>query len=163
MEDLKRQVEKELEDIANENCLNGNIERVGMLVDIHKDLENEKYWKEKVETMRYRTGTEYGRENYGTYGRRSRDSRGRYMGGSEYGKRYRGDDMMNEMHDMYRTYEEGKEDMRMGNYGAKNDTIKSLEYMLESAVDFFEMLKKDANSQEEMEMIREYARRIAEM
>ena len=41
--------------------------------------------------------------------------------------------------------------------------MKSLEYMLESMVDFVEMLKQDANSQEEVQLIKEYTRRIAEM
>jgi len=41
--------------------------------------------------------------------------------------------------------------------------MKSLEYMLESAVDFFEMLKQDANTQEEINMVRKYAQKIAQM
>ena len=53
--------------------------------------------------------------------------------------------------------------MNRGNYGAKDDTMKSLEYMLESVVDFVEMLKKDTNSQEEMDLIRKYTREISEM
>lgn len=53
--------------------------------------------------------------------------------------------------------------MEMGNYSAKHDTMKSLEYMLESVVDFIEMLKKDANSQEEVQMIKEYTKQISEM
>ena len=35
--------------------------------------------------------------------------------------------------------------------------------MLDSATDFFHMLKSEANSQEEMQMIREYAKKISEM
>jgi hypothetical protein len=35
--------------------------------------------------------------------------------------------------------------------------------MLESMVDFVKMLKEDANSQEEMELIRKYTQKIAQM
>lgn len=39
----------------------------------------------------------------------------------------------------------------------------SLEYMLKNVVDFVKMLKEDAESPEEVEMIRKYARKISEM
>lgn len=39
----------------------------------------------------------------------------------------------------------------------------SLEYMLESMVDFVEMLKHDANSQEEANLIKKYMKQISEM
>ena len=51
----------------------------------------------------------------------------------------------------------------MGNYSAKDDTMKSLEYMMQSVVQFIEMLEKDANSQEEIEIIKDYTRQISEM
>lgn len=116
--------------------------------------------------MRYR-GT--GRERYGRYredeeyGRgRRRDSRGRYM---ESGRdsRYRGHDMIDDMYDNYGDYTESREDYNRGNYGAKEDTMKSLEYMLQSMVDFVEMLKSEANTQEEMNLIRKYTKKISEM
>lgn len=107
------------------------------------------------------------REDYGNYGNysggRSRDSRGRYMGDNTYGRRrYRGHDYIDNMDEDYTKYQEGKEMVNRGNYGAKDDTMKSLEYMMESVVGFVEMLKKEA-SPEEMNVIREYSRRISEM
>ena len=144
---------------------------LGKLVDIHKDLANEEYWNKKKEVMEmnYRPYEgEYG--NYGreSYGRRRRDSRGRYMerGGNRGGSRggnYRGEEMLDEMNEHYSRYSEGKEDMNMGNYGAHSTTMKSLDYMLQSVVEFIEMLKKDANSQEEVELIQKYTREISEM
>jgi len=59
--------------------------------------------------------------------------------------------------------EKMREQYNRGNYNAKDDTLRSLQYMLESAHDFFKMLKTEANSQEEMQMIREYAKKISEM
>ncbi len=93
----------------------------------------------------------YGRYNEGSYGRRGRDMR------------YRGHDHIDRMYDNYGRYEEGRQEYNRGNYGAKEDTLKSLEFMLESAVDFFKMLKEDANSQEEINMIRKYTQKISQM
>ena len=41
--------------------------------------------------------------------------------------------------------------------------MKSLDYMLQSVAQFIEMLKQDASSQEEMELIQKYTRQISEM
>ena len=41
--------------------------------------------------------------------------------------------------------------------------MKSLKYMLESMVDFVRMLKDDVDSQEELDLIRKYTRKISEM
>ena len=57
----------------------------------------------------------------------------------------------------------GRDNYGRGNYGAKDGTMKSLEYMLQSVTEFLEMLKQDANSQEEMQLIQEYTRHISEM
>lgn len=161
---LNEQVEKSINRIVEQGIQEDNLDILGKLVDIHKDLANEEYWCKKGEymDMRYRGYEEHG--NYGNeYGRRGRDSRGRYSTGRGPMGRYRGEDMIDDMHKKFYDYSEGKEEMNMGNYGAKNDTMKSLDYMLQSVVDFIEMLKKDANSQEEIDLIREYSRQISEM
>lgn len=136
-----------------------NVDLLGKLVDIHKDLKNEDYWKKKEEYYMYR-------EDYGNYGGgRSRDSRGRFMGEDNYGRRgrrYRGHDYIDNMNEDYTRYQENKDMADRGNYGAKEDTMKSLEYMMESVACFVDMLKKDA-SPEEMNIIREYSRKISEM
>ena len=49
-----------------------------------------------------------------------------------------------------------------GNYGGA-ETMKSLEYMLESVVDFIAMLKKEATNQEEINLIKKYTKKINEM
>lgn len=170
MKKLKEQVETHINKMIEQGLQANDIETIGELVDIHKDLANEEYWekKEEVMQMRYRGygeyGNEYGREPYGrdSYGRRGRDSRGRYTEGT-MGRRYRGDQAMEEIHEAYRDYSEGKEEYNMGNYGAKTDTLKSLDYMMQSVVDFIEMLKKDANSQEEIKIIQDYTKKISEM
>lgn len=103
---------------------------------------------------------------YGNYGRRpGHDSYGEY---NDYGRRgydmkYRGHNHIDRMYDGYGRYEEGRRSYNEGNYGAKEDTLRSLEYMLESMVDFVEMLKSEANSQEEINLIRKYTTKISQM
>lgn len=163
LEDIKRVVEKPIETIVKDGVSSNNLDYLYKLVDIHKDIANEEYWKAKEDTfMRYGEYGEYGaygRNSYGrgSYGRRSRDSRGRYTGNSP-------EDRMDEMYMNYQAYSEGREAYgRSGNYSAKEDSMKSLEFMLQSAVDLFKMLKEEASSQEEAEMIKKYAHKISEM
>lgn len=157
-EKLKKQVHEMLEQLVEQNNLVNNLNVISKLVDIHKDLSNEEYWKVKEEFMKYRYGNEYGNE----YGARARDSRGRFTMG-EYGRRYRGEEMVDAIKDTYRDYSEGREQYNRGNYGAKEDSMKSLEAMLESAFDFIAMLKRNATSQEETSLIQEYLRHISEL
>ena len=161
-EDLKRASLDKVKQLLQENSgeITGNtLEAIGDLVDIYKDIANVEYWCEKEESEMYgRYGRDsYGRDNYGnydrgygrdSYGRRERDSRGRY----------RGHEYMDEMYDEYSRYMEGR-----SRYGANEDTKKSLEYMLRSMEDFARMLKEDAGSEEEVQIIRQTAQRIAQM
>ena len=99
MNELKEKVEDSLEKATNDGITVGNVDYIFKLVDIHKDLENEKYWKDKKEAMKMQY-----RENYG---RRMRDSRGRFMEGGRYDRdnygrdnyfrNYRGHDLIDEM------------------------------------------------------------------
>lgn len=155
----KEEVEKLIK-AATENGLQAsNVQLLYQLIDIHKDIENEKYWKNKEEAMRYMRD-DYGTEDY--RGGRSRDSQGRFMGDRRMTS-YRGQRVLDEMYNGYRNYNDGKEEYNRGNYGAKNETMKSLEYMLEAVTDFIEMLQNDASSQEEVDMIKHYTRKISEM
>ena len=155
----KEEVEKLIK-AATENGLQAsNVQLLYQLIDIHKDIENEKYWKNKEEVMRYMRD-DYRTEDY--RGGRSRDSQGRFMG-DRRSTSYRGQRVLDEMYNGYRNYNDGKEEYNRGNYGARNETMKSLEYMLESVTDFIEMLQHDAGSQEEIDMIKKYTRRISEM
>lgn len=166
----KEESERIISEIIEGGINSSNIEILGELIDIHKDIANEEYWKIKEENMRYR-GYErdsYGRGreemygNYPSYGRGySRDSRGRFK---ESGRdmKYRGHEMIDDMYGNYNMYSEGKEMMDRGNYGAKEDTIKSLEYMMDSVVCFVEMLSEDATP-EEMQIIKKYSKKISEI
>lgn len=162
-EQVNEQIDKKIEALSKEGIQKTNIDYLGKLLDAKKDM------KEMEETnMMYRGYDNYGRDAYGTYdnygnygGGRSRDSRGRFMEGGRgnYGRRYRGDDMMEEMSEHYGDYMENKES---GRYGSP-EMSKAFDYMLKSAKDFFKYLKEEASSQEEIEKIRRTAREISEM
>lgn len=119
------------------------VEVLYKLTKIHKmvEEENDMY-------RNYGNYNDYGREQYGRRG---------------YDRKYRGHEHLDNMYSEYGRYEEGREQYNRGNYGAKDDTLRSLEYMLKSMVQFTNMLKQDATSQEEMELIRQYTRQISEM
>lgn len=142
-ESIKNEIERILGELSTEGINQSNIDYIGKLIDAHKDISNEKYWE--VKEMRYNN---YRRDDYDdmSYGRRRRDSRGRY----------RGDDMLDEMREHYDTYNRGR------SYGGR-ETTESLEYMMQSAYEFICMLEEEANTDEEMNIIRKYARKISEL
>ena len=151
LSDIKRIVEEPIKTIIKDGVSSSNLDYLYKLVDIHKDIANEEYWLAKEESF-----MRYGEHSRGTYGRRSRDSRGRFMG-------HRPEDRIDEMYMNYQAYSEGKEAHSRGVYGAKEDSMMCLEDMLESMVDFVKMLKDEAGSQEEMELIHRYIAKISEM
>ena len=117
-EKIKNQVEEKINNIiGDEGIQMGNLDMLGKLIDIHKDLANEDYWNKKKEVMemRYRDYDEYG--NYGNYGREEYgrrgvpgSGRGRGRRYSERGRdsRYRGEETMDNMYGAYQDYSEGK-------------------------------------------------------
>ena len=153
----KSEVERIIKQITESGLQTANVELLYKLIDIHKDIENEKYWKEKEENMMYR---DY--DNYG--GGRSRDSRGRYM--ESYGRRgvpgtgrgrYRGYDMIEEMGEHYGDYSEGRD-----TYGNDRETEKSFDKLLQSLEDFTYLIMQEADSQDKIEKVRKTARKISE-
>ena len=144
MNDILEMVEKEIEGYKEMGLNKENIHTLYELVDIRKDLK-------EGQKMRYNED-EY-------YGRRRRDSRGRYMDGRRHPH-----EMIDRMYEGYNGYEEGREEYRRsGNYGAKSEGMESLEYMLESFVQFYEHLMENAENPEEVELIKKYVRKIKEM
>lgn len=153
----KEEVEKLIKQITESGLQVANVELLYKLIDIHKDIENEEYWKKKEENMMYR---DY--DNYS--GGRSRDSRGRYA--ESYGKRgvpgsgrgrYRGYDMIEEMGEHYGDYSEGRD-----NYGNDRETEKSFDKMLQSLEDFTYLIMQEADSPDKIEKVKRTARKISE-
>ncbi len=150
--------ERSIKKIIDEGLTTNNLDTLYKLSKIkHMAKEDEKMNYGNYGNYEGYNGRNPGYDTYGRmynesgYGRRGRDTR------------YRGHDKLDRMYGEYGRYEEGREQYNRGNYGAKEDAMKSLEYMLESMVDFVKMLKEDANSQEEMELIRKYTQKINQM
>ena len=159
----KSEVERIIKQITENGLQTANVELLYKLIDIHKDIKNEDYWKEKEENMMYRGRDYFMDDSYN--GGRSRDSRGRYMDGS-YGRRgvpgtgrgrYRGYDMIEEMGEHYGNYSEGRD-----TYGNDRETEKSFEKMLQSLEDFTYLIMQEADSQDKIEKVRKTARKISE-
>lgn len=170
LEQLKQETEKKIEEVMKQGLQPNNVDMLYSLVDIHKDIANEEYWKEKGEHMRYSRGGSYNERGRGSYNERGRGSYNEGYGARGRGRerdsrgRYKGHEMIDDMYMEYGNYAEGREQYnRGGSYGAKEDVVKSLEYMMESVVCFVEMLMEDAESQEEMEIIKHYTKKISEM
>lgn len=165
---IKTEAEKFLRTSLSNGIQPANVDSLFKAVDMYKDAVGiERTEKEKEENdMRYRGYGNYNEGgNYsegGSYGRRMRDSRGRYMARG-YDAKYRGEDMIDEMYQNYQGYTYGREQYGRGNYGAEEDTMKSLKFMMESVVEFVEMLKKEAGSQEEYEIINKYIKKLSDM
>ena len=149
-------IEQPMTEILDAGINANNLKNLGELVDIYKDIK-------EVEKMQYGNYGNYGRGNYGNYEGNYRDSYGENYGRRGYDMKYRGEPALENMRGNYREYSASREAYGRGNYGAKEDSMKSLKFMLESAVDFFKMLKADANSQEELTMIHDYVNKINEM
>ena len=105
-------------------------------------------------------------EDYGNYGRRERDSRGRYMG--NYGRRgvdrrYRGEDAMDEMHEHYMNYNEGREQYGRGNYnGGEQEMVEATEGIMRNVTEIVKELA-DSDNPQVMQIIQRHAKRIMEM
>ena len=176
MKELKEKIQEKIKSITEEGLDNIDIDLLGKMVDIHKDIDEEQYHCEKIKLKKEANDMRYGNYGeYGEYGRRRRDSRGRYMeggyneGGYSRGRGNYGHYMpypemyMDRMMDGMEGYMEGREQYNRGNYGAKGQTVESLEKMLEGIVAFVEDIQQDPEQKEEKEVVNHYVRKLKEM
>lgn len=106
---------------------------------------------------------DYENERYDRYGRRGVPGSGRRRYRSSYGHGNESEEMIERMREHFGNYEYSKEELGRGNYGAKNDTMKNLDGMLSAMMKFMQSLEEDADSQEEVQLIKKYARKMSEM
>lgn len=165
---LKKEVEEKIEKTLENGIDENNVVYIYRLIDIHKDIENEDYWKKKEEKIMYGN---YG-EDYSAYGRRGvpGTGRGRYSEGS-YGRRgvpgtgrgrYRGEFAIEDMKENYMNYSDANEEAMRGNYGAENEMIKSVDGIMRNVYQIVEELS-ETNSPDVDQLIKKYARKISEM
>ena len=158
-EKLEKKTEESINKILEEGITTNNLEHLYKLTKINHIA------KEEENTMRYNEYNEYrdyngrgpGHGSYGEYNRGYGEYNDGYNARGRDSK-YRGYGHLDRMYNEYGNYSYGRE-----RYGANEDTKKSLEYMLRSMEDFARMLKEEAQSQEEVNMIKQTAQRIAQM
>lgn len=162
MDKIKDSVKSEIMKIHKEGINKNNLDMLGKLVDIHKDIANEQYWEVKEEALEMRGNYNgYDREEYGA---RMRDGRGMQRGGRGRGRgsgtRY-GDGRIYDVMEGWEEYRDGMDEYReRGSYGAKEKGLESLEFMLDAFVKWFEDISRDAETQEEVDLIKKYANKI---
>ena len=136
-----------IEKVGEQGLDTVDIDYLFKVVDIHKDMK-------EVECM-----NNYGRyDAYGNYGEY----------GNSYGRRgvdarYRGESYMDGMRAAYDAYEESRNEYNNGNYGAKEDGLKELEFMMHEAMKWLKSIKEKATSPEEQEIFRKHIAKISEM
>lgn len=113
IEKICEQVDKKLEALSKEGIQQSNIDYVGKLIDVKKDIkemEEKDMYRDYGNYNGYNEGYGRGRYNEG-YGRRGVPGSGR--------GRYRGEDMLDEMKYHYGAYQDS---YNTGNYNAKEDS-----------------------------------------
>lgn len=165
---LKNLVEKELEQFANTELDKEDLDTLGKLVDIDKDLENICYWNFKKEAMTMRYGN-YGRYsdggygNYGNYGNYNRYGNDRY-GRERYGRpRNEADEILNNMSETYSAYLESNSAYNRGNYNAGQDSMKALEDTMRLFTEFAEKMIREVESPEAKQIIKKHLHKISQM
>lgn len=143
-EKILQKTSEYIEKVGEQGLDSVDIDYLFKVVDIHKDMKE----VENMNNGRYNYG-DYGR--YDAYGRRGVDAR------------YRGEEYMDGMRGSYMAYEESRNEYNNGNYGAKEDGLKELDYMMHAAMKFIKMIKQEANSPEEQEIVRKHIQKISEM
>lgn len=130
---VREAVEKPMDLILKSGVSSNNLDYLYKLIDVYKDVENIEYWNAKEEHMRYKD-----------YQRRPEDS-------------------IDTMFMNYRAYSENKEMNDRSVSSINKDSMMCLENMLISVVDFIKMLKTEASTQEEIDLIHKYIRKLNDM
>lgn len=166
--ELLKQVEEQKKAILDEKINPENINYLSKLVDICKDVAEERKIRKEEECMRYRYDDDYNDGSYGRRGVRGTGPYSRYRDGESYGRRgvpgtgrgrYRGEDMMDDMYRAYNDYMDGAE---YGNYGT-SESMQKIEIMADSLMDFIHHIKKEAKTPEEKQLIEEKLREVGRM
>ncbi len=145
-EKLEKKTEESINKILEEGITTANLEHLYKLAKINHIAKEE-------ESMNYGN---YGgrRPGYDSYGRDSYGEYGEYGAGS-YGRRgrdrrYRGDEELDRMAGEYGRYQESR-----GRYGAGEETDKSFHYMVKALEDFIMVLREEAETPQQKQMLNE--------
>ena len=158
-EKLEKKTEESINKILEEGITTNNLDHLYKLTKINHIAKEEENMNNYGNYGARRPGYDsYGRGNYGEYGNYGEGSYGEYGRGS-YGRRgrdmkYRGDDYMDRMSGEYGRYMENRE-----RYGASEETDKSFHYMVKALEDFIMVLKEEAETPQQKQMLNESLQR----
>ena len=174
-EKVCEKMEKELSALMDETKLTPNaLDNAFKMVDIIKDIKNMEKKKKKCEYYKSLMGGEYSREN-GEYSRNNEDySRDNYGNENSYRRgrnqrtgeymhrpnysRLSGDDTdMDEYRNRKREYSNSRDE------GSKGRMLDALEDFMCGVSSMVKQICRDADCREEREIVKKYAREIAEM
>lgn len=167
MHKLRENAEQELREIEEKGLSKSNIENAYMLVEIMKGVDKIKMMQDGGERERYSHDGEdysrdrgYSRDNYdnGNSYRRGRNERtGEYMHRPNY-SRLSGDDTdMDEYRSRKMEYSNSRDE------GSKGRMLDALEDFMCGVSSMVKQICRDADCREEREIVKKYAREIAEM
>lgn len=164
MEELKRKVKKELDNIAEKGLTSSNLETTNKLVDIYKDIMEICEMKEGGEDGMYNARGRDGRykdHDYDTY-----DVRGSRGGrGGNYNDNY-GHYPLDERTERYfERMREGMEDydagrMRYRDGGSNERMVHGIEMTMGAIINFIENLMDIAETSQEKEIVRKYVDKL---
>lgn len=144
-EKVIEKTEESIKKIIDEGITTNNLDHLYKLSKINHMAKEDKnmygnYGNYGARRPGYDSYGEYGRGEYGrdSYGRRG------------YDMKYRGDEYMGRMHDEYGRYMENRE-----RYGAGEETDKSFHYMVKALEDFIMVLKEEAETPQQKQMLNE--------
>lgn len=169
MHKLRENAEKELKAIEEKGLTSSNLDNAYKLVEIMKGVDKIEMMQDGGEYSRerysrdsedYSRDGDYSRDNYdnGNSYRRGRSERtGRYVHRPNY-SRLSGDD-----EDMDRYRQSKREYSNSRDEGSKNKMLDALEDFMCGIQGMLKQIYKDSDTGEEREIIRRYARQIAEM
>ena len=152
-EKLEKKTEESINKILEEGITTNNLDHLYKLTKINhiaKEEENMNNYGNYGNYGARRAGYDsygrdsYGRDNYGEYGRGSYGRRG-------YDMKYRGDDSLDRMAGEYGRYMESRERYGVGS----QETDKSFHYMVKALEDFVMVLKEEAETPQQKQMLRE--------
>lgn len=160
MHKLRENAEKELRAIEEKGLSSSNLDNAYKLTEIIKGIDKIDMMQEGGEYSRDRGGYSTDTEDYdnGNSYRRGRNQRtGQYMHRPNY-SRLSGDDTdMDKYRDMKREYSNNRD------AGTKERMLDALEDFMCGVSSMVKQICRDADCREEREIVKRYAREIAEM
>lgn len=173
MHKIAKDIKKELKQIGETGVNAGNLDAIGKMVDIYKDIleidemegEEMREYGYGYDTYPYNEGRGHNRDNYGA---RMRDSRGRYMESGTYG---RGGNFINIDPRMWDRLERIMDGADMYSYardryrgGDSEERMEDgLEKLMYAVCTFVESMMDFAETPQEKEIIRKHIQKLTKM